>query len=71
MTILQEEPAIEPMADAPTPLDGEGFRRAGYALIDWIAEYRATVGQRAVAHHCEPGSIRAMLPPRAPPLLLR
>ena len=66
MTILQEEPAIEPMADAPTPLDGEGFRRAGYALIDWIAEYRATVGQRAVAHHCEPGSIRAMLPPRAP-----
>ncbi len=48
------------------PLDAEAFRRAGHALIDWIAQYREHVGERAVAHLPPPGSIRAMLPVHAP-----
>ncbi|MEI7877034.1 MAG: pyridoxal-dependent decarboxylase [Planctomycetota bacterium] len=48
------------------PIDAEGFRRAGHALIDWIADYREQIGSRPVAHLPQPGSIRAMLPERAP-----
>jgi hypothetical protein len=28
------------------PLDADGFRRAGHALIDWIADYRETIARR-------------------------
>ncbi|MFZ9915696.1 MAG: pyridoxal-dependent decarboxylase, partial [Phycisphaerales bacterium] len=48
------------------PLDADGFRRAGHALVDWIADYRATIAARPVAELPEPGAVRAMLPPRAP-----
>ena len=48
------------------PLDREGFRRAGHALIDWIVESRETIGDRSVAHLPVPGAIRAMMPDRAP-----
>ena len=58
----------EPQSDAAAraPLDADGFRRAGHALIDWIAEYREHVGERAVAHLPQPGAIRALLPTHAP-----
>lgn len=42
------------------------FRKAGHALIDWIADYRATVESRPVIAQSTPGEIKAMLPP-APP----
>ena len=48
------------------PLDADGFRRAGHALIDWIADYRETIARREVAHLPPPGAIRAMLPAHAP-----
>lgn len=48
------------------PLDADGFRRAGHALIDWIADYRETIARREVAHLPRPGAIRAMLPAQAP-----
>jgi aromatic-L-amino-acid decarboxylase len=48
------------------PLDADGFRRAGHALVDWIADYRENIASREVAHLPLPGSIRAMLPARAP-----
>ena len=48
------------------PLDAQLFRRAGHALIDWIADYRENLGARPVARLPEPGAIRAMLPERAP-----
>ena len=48
------------------PLDADGFRRAGHALVDWIANYRETIAQREVAHLPPPGAIRAALPARAP-----
>lgn len=42
------------------------FRKAGHALIDWIADYRATVESRPVIARSAPGDITAKLPP-APP----
>jgi len=59
MADLEQQPT-------PGPLDADGFRRAGHALVDWIADYRATIAARPVAQLPEPGAVRAMLPPRAP-----
>ena len=44
----------------------EEFRKAGHALIDWIADYRATVESRKVIAQSAPGDIKAMLPPSPP-----
>ncbi|MEW6732401.1 MAG: pyridoxal-dependent decarboxylase [Acidobacteriota bacterium] len=44
----------------------EEFRRYGHQLIDWIADYRAQVAERAVMAYVTPGSISAQLP-RVPP----
>jgi aromatic-L-amino-acid/L-tryptophan decarboxylase len=45
----------------------EEFRRAGHALIDWIADYRAGLTKLPVMSRVEPGEIRASLP-TTPPL---
>lgn len=42
------------------------FRKAGYQLIDWIADYRASVESRPVMAQTQPGEIKAGLP-AAPP----
>lgn len=42
------------------------FRAAGYRLIDWIADYRATVADRPVAATTEPGEVRDKLPATPP-----
>jgi aromatic-L-amino-acid decarboxylase len=42
------------------------FRAAGHALVDWIADYRASLEARRVMPRTEPGAVRALLPP-APP----
>jgi aromatic-L-amino-acid decarboxylase len=44
----------------------EEFRKAGHALIDWIADYRANVESRKVIAQSAPGDIKAMLPPTPP-----
>lgn len=44
----------------------EEFRAAGHRLIDWIADYRATVEARPVLAKSAPGAIKAQLP-SAPP----
>ncbi len=44
----------------------EEFRAAGHRLIDWIADYRATVESRPVLAKSAPGAIKAQLP-AAPP----
>lgn len=44
----------------------EEFRAAGHRLIDWIADYRATVESRPVMAKSAPGAIKAQLP-SAPP----
>ncbi|HEY3110039.1 MAG TPA: pyridoxal-dependent decarboxylase [Chloroflexota bacterium] len=44
----------------------EQFRRLGHQVIDWIADYRATLVARPVRAPVEPGAVRARLP-AAPP----
>jgi len=44
----------------------EEFRRCGYAVIDWIADYLATVEERPVLATVAPGAIQASLPAAAP-----
>jgi aromatic-L-amino-acid decarboxylase len=47
-------------------VDAEEFRRRGHQLIDWIADYRASVPGRPVMAQTAPGDVRAALP-AAPP----
>lgn len=47
-------------------MDPEEFRRRGHQLIDWIADYRASVPGRPVMAQTAPGDVRAALP-QAPP----
>ncbi len=42
------------------------FRMAGHRLIDWIADYRATIAERPVMSMSEPGAVKAQLPMVAP-----
>ena len=44
----------------------EDFRKAGHALIDWIADYRQRIAELPVRAQVEPGEVRAALP-AAPP----
>ena len=44
----------------------EDFRRAGHALIDWIAAYRQRVETLPVLSQVKPGEIRAALPASPP-----
>ncbi|PWR05236.1 aspartate aminotransferase family protein [Micromonospora acroterricola] len=47
-------------------MDPDEFRRAGHAVIDWIADYWATLEQRPVTRADPPGTVAAALP-AAPP----
>ncbi len=53
----------EPNHSHMTP---DEFRRWGYAIIDWIAEYQRRVESLPVLSRVAPGQIRASLPPAAP-----
>lgn len=44
----------------------EEFKRLGYALIDFIAEYRERVETLPVMAQVEPGTVRALFPPTPP-----
>ena len=45
----------------------EEFRRLGHEIVDWVADYRATVAARSVIARSAPGEVRASLP-ASPPL---
>jgi len=47
-------------------MNSDEFREAGHRLIDWIADYRATIETRPVMAPSKPGEIRALLP-QSPP----
>lgn len=44
----------------------EEFRKAGYQLIDWIADYRANVGDRPVMSQVSVGEIESQIGPTPP-----
>ena len=44
----------------------EEFRAAGHQIVDWIADYRATVVSRPVMARTEPGDVKKQLPAQAP-----
>jgi aromatic-L-amino-acid decarboxylase len=44
----------------------EEFRRQGYAMVDWLADYFSRVESFPVMSRVKPGEIRAQLPPSAP-----
>ena len=48
------------------PMTPDEFRAAGHQLIDWIADYRATVDQLPVQSQIEPGAVASKLAPAAP-----
>ncbi|MGH8911146.1 MAG: aminotransferase class V-fold PLP-dependent enzyme [Acidimicrobiia bacterium] len=43
------------------------FRRAGYATVDWLADYLETIEEMPVLSRSQPGEVRAALPPSPPP----
>ena len=45
----------------------EEFRRYGHEIVDWIADYRAGIGERPVMSRSAPGDVKAALP-SAPPV---
>ena len=44
----------------------EEFRRAGHQIVDWVADYRASISDRPVMAQCAPGDIAARLPASPP-----
>lgn len=52
--------------DSPHPLDLSAFRRNGHALVDWVADYLTSLGNRPVCEPVEPGDVRSKLPAAAP-----
>ena len=59
------EPDRWPGAGGP-PFDPERFRREGRVVIDWIADYWASLPAQRVLSDVEPGEIAARLPAAAP-----
>jgi aromatic-L-amino-acid decarboxylase len=47
-------------------MNPEEFRRIGHQLIDWIADYRASIDKLPVRSSVEPGAVRAQLPASPP-----
>ncbi|MFQ5473573.1 MAG: pyridoxal-dependent decarboxylase, partial [Dehalococcoidia bacterium] len=47
-------------------MNPEEFRRHGYQVIDWIAEYMENVEKYPVLSQVKPGEVRAKLPAAAP-----
>ena len=44
----------------------EEFRRAGHAVVDWIADYWSTLPERPVTSPAPPGAVSAALPAGPP-----
>jgi aromatic-L-amino-acid decarboxylase len=47
-------------------MSGEEFRRYGHAVVDWVADYWATLEDRPVTPAVAPGDVAAKLPATAP-----
>ena len=53
-------------AQPPYHMPFDEFRRHGHDLVDWVADYLETVGERPITPDVKPGDIRALLPESAP-----
>jgi aromatic-L-amino-acid/L-tryptophan decarboxylase len=47
-------------------MTADEFRAAAHQLVDWVADYRATIAERPVMAGTAPGEVRALLPTRPP-----
>ena len=47
-------------------MNPEEFRKLGYRVIDWIADYRTKVSELPVMAHTEPGEVKSRLPSNPP-----
>ena len=48
------------------PMDQNDFRRLGYQLVDWIADYREGLERLPVRSQVQPGEVRAAFPDHPP-----
>ncbi len=55
-------PSAAPLGDMPP----EEFRRHAHAVVDWMADYLAQVGEHPVLAQVQPGDVAARLPASAP-----
>ena len=58
----QDDPAASPVHD----MDADNFRRYGYQVVDWIADYLAHSERYPVLARVAPGAIKAQLPAHPP-----
>ena len=65
-TSMGPDPAVTPSERKGGDMPAEEFRRHGYRLIDWIADYLAHPERFSVLPQVEPGQFRAALPDVAP-----
>ena len=69
MTDFSPDPDNSDNLDGSAPsyhMSPDEFRHHGHALIDWLAHYMETVGERQVMPDVEPGDIAASIPATAP-----
>ncbi|HEU4452543.1 MAG TPA: pyridoxal-dependent decarboxylase, partial [Longimicrobium sp.] len=57
-----DRPAAAPLGDMPP----EEFRRHAHAVVDWMADYLAGVGEYPVLAQVQPGEVAAQLPASPP-----
>jgi aromatic-L-amino-acid decarboxylase len=66
LSVAQLQVQILRYAQDDNRMTPEEFRRAGHELIDWIADYRATVHEHPVMSRSKPGDIVAQIPASPP-----
>src|SRR5216683_1398309 len=58
---------LQPMSETKSfHMSPEEFRRQGYAVVDWIADYHSRIESFPVLSQVQPGETRSKLPPNAP-----
>ena len=61
-----EKPLIETFAPPASDMSKEDFRRVGYEMIDFIADYFENLERLPVLSQIEPGDLKNTLPKSAP-----
>jgi aromatic-L-amino-acid decarboxylase len=61
-----EKQPKDPAAPQALHMSSEEFRKAGHALVDWIAAYLDKVEDLPVRSRVRPGEVRSKLPPQPP-----